>query len=177
MAHPLFVRHPGLQQGGAMDQDGPHQFSELSLRSKHGRRPRQRYPATMAFLPFALRRPWLLVRDLVVDRGDPDLEALGRLTDPERFLWAILPHAARTFSASIAMLPARSAKASAVAYLYCRMLDTYEDLVPQVAAREGSFVCICRSIPAPRLGRSPEITPQARGAHRRLGRPRSRPLG
>jgi phytoene/squalene synthetase len=139
MAHPLFVRHPGLQQGGAMDQDGPHQFSELSLRSKHGRRPRQRYPATMAFLPFALRRPWLLVRDLVVDRGDPDLEALGRLTDPERFLWAILPHAARTFSASIAMLPARSAKASAVAYLYCRMLDTYEDLVPQVAAREAAL--------------------------------------
>ena len=93
----------------------------------------------MAFLPFALRRPWLLVRDLVVDRGDPDLEALGRLADPERFLWAILPHAARTFSASIAMLPARSAKASAVAYLYCRMLDTYEDLVPQVSAREAAL--------------------------------------
>ncbi len=89
----------------------------------------------MAALPFALRRPWLLVRDLVVDRDRPDLAALGRLTDPERFLWAILPHAARTFSACIALLPAASARASAVAYLYCRMLDTYEDLVPSVPDR------------------------------------------
>ncbi len=93
----------------------------------------------MTAVPFALRRPWLLVRDLVVDRADPDLAALGRLTDPERFLWAILPHAARTMSASIALLPARSAKASAVAYLYCRMLDTYEDLVPDVAGREAAL--------------------------------------
>jgi phytoene/squalene synthetase len=93
----------------------------------------------MPTLPFVLRRPWLLVRDLLVDRGDPDLAALGRLRDPERFLWAILPHAARTMSASIALLPARSAKASAVAYLYCRMLDTYEDLVADAAARETAL--------------------------------------
>ncbi len=93
----------------------------------------------MATLPFVLRRPWLLVRDLVVDRGDPDLAALGRIADPEQFVWAILPHAARTFSASIAMLPGRSAKASAVAYLYCRMLDTYEDLVLDSGAREAAL--------------------------------------
>jgi phytoene/squalene synthetase len=82
----------------------------------------------MATLPFALRRPALLVRDLLADRERPDLAALGAIQDPERFVWAILPHAARTFSACIAMLPARSARAAAVAYLYCRILDTYEDL-------------------------------------------------
>jgi phytoene/squalene synthetase len=82
----------------------------------------------MAALPFALRRPALLVRDLLADRERPDLAALGAIQDPERFVWAILPHAARTFSACIAMLPARSARAAAVAYLYCRILDTYEDL-------------------------------------------------
>jgi phytoene/squalene synthetase len=82
----------------------------------------------MAALPFALRRPALLVRDLLADRERPDLDALAAIQDPERFVWAILPHAARTFSACIAMLPARSARAAAVAYLYCRILDTYEDL-------------------------------------------------
>ncbi len=44
------------------------------------------------------------------------------------FVWAILPHAARTFASSILMLPAPQARTAAVAYLYCRMLDTYEDL-------------------------------------------------
>lgn len=54
-------------------------------------------------------------------------------------MWAILPHAARTFSACIAMLPARSALPAAVAYLYCRMLDTYEDLVPSSTERDASL--------------------------------------
>lgn len=86
-------------------------------------------------MPFALRRPLLLVRDLVVDRDAPDLDGLRRIADPERFLWAILPHAARTFSACIAMLPAASARTAAVGYLYCRILDTYEDMLVDVDAR------------------------------------------
>ena len=86
----------------------------------------------MSPAPFFLRRPALLVRDLLADRERPDLDALGRIEDPERFVWAILPHAARTFSACIALLPAASARAAAVAYLYCRILDTYEDLSPDV---------------------------------------------
>lgn len=88
---------------------------------------------------FALRRPFLILRDLVTSRDRPDLERLARVSDPERFVWAILPHAARTFSACIAMMPTRAALPSAVAYLYCRMLDTYEDLVPDPATREASL--------------------------------------
>ena len=57
-------------------------------------------------VPFALRRPWLLVRDLIVDRKDPALDRLRAIEDPESFVWSVLPHAARTFSASIALLPA-----------------------------------------------------------------------
>ncbi len=90
-------------------------------------------------LPFALRRPLLIARALVARRERPDLDALARIEDPEAFIWAILPHAARTFSTCIALLPARSALPAAVAYLYCRMLDTYEDLVPDRAAREASL--------------------------------------
>jgi phytoene/squalene synthetase len=79
-------------------------------------------------VPFALRRPWLLVRGALADRDRPDLDHLAAIDDPMGFVWAILPHAARTFATSILMLPAAQARTAAVAYLYCRMLDTYEDL-------------------------------------------------
>jgi phytoene/squalene synthetase len=89
--------------------------------------------------PFWLRRPMLLSRDLLLNRERPDFAALEALEDPEEFVWAILPHAARTFSACIALLPAQSALAAAVAYLYSRMLDTYEDLVPDHASCDASL--------------------------------------
>jgi phytoene/squalene synthetase len=72
-----------------------------------------------------------LLRGLTVDRRRPDLAALARETDPDRFVWQVLPHAARSFAASIVVLPGERARAAAVAYLYCRMLDTYEDLIPE----------------------------------------------
>ena len=77
--------------------------------------------------------PAPLMRGLLADRHRPDLDSLARETDPERFVRRILPHAARSFAASIALLPREHARATAVAYLYCRMLDTYEDLHPDPA--------------------------------------------
>ena len=90
-------------------------------------------------LPFALRRPWLLTRDLLQSRSQPNLRRLLEVHDPESFVWRILPHAARTFTACITVLPAEPARAMAVAYLYCRMLDTYEDLMPEPAEREAAL--------------------------------------
>jgi phytoene/squalene synthetase len=84
----------------------------------------------MATLPFPLRRPWLILSHWRTNRDRPDLDRLRRTVDPERFVWAILPHAARTFAACIALLPSAKARAAAVGYLYCRCLDTYEDLCP-----------------------------------------------
>jgi len=55
-------------------------------------------------------------------------------------VWAILPHAARSFSASILALPGDKAKVAAVAYLYCRMLDTIEDLHPDAVSRPVTLV-------------------------------------
>ena len=101
-------------------------------------------------LPFALRRPWLLLRDLWVDRDEPDLAKLRNTRAPEAFLWAILPHAARTFSACIILLPSRMARSAAVGYLYCRILDTYEDLAPTEA--EGRRLLMAF---AQRFGRKP----------------------
>lgn len=79
-------------------------------------------------VPFPLRRLWLLARGALVDRGRPDLSRLGAIDDPEKFVWAMLPHAARSFAPSILLLPEHEARLAAVAYLYARMLDTYEDL-------------------------------------------------
>ena len=75
----------------------------------------------------------------LTDRDRPDLGRLRRLEDPDRFLWAILPHAARTFASCISLLPLHKARAAAVGYLYCRSLDTYEDLSPEPAPLLEAF--------------------------------------
>ena len=112
-------------------------------------------------VPFALRRPWLITRDLLQSRAHPDLARLRAIDDPESFVWRILPHAARTFTASITLLPADSARAMAVAYLYCRMLDTYEDLLPDPGERERALATFAARFggtdgirPAPRIARA-----------------------
>lgn len=77
----------------------------------------------------------LLLRGLAANRARPELGALGAETDPELFVERVLPHAARSFAASIVILPRRAARAASVGYLYCRMLDTYEDLLPGPARK------------------------------------------
>jgi phytoene/squalene synthetase len=105
--------------------------------------------------PFALRRTWLLTRDLFQNRAVPDVAGLQEITDPEGFLWRILPHAARTFAACITLLPAELARAAAVAYLYCRILDTYEDLVPSPVEREEALSSFGRRFRVPDGGPLP----------------------
>ena len=79
-------------------------------------------------IPFSIRRLWLLARGVLVDRNRPRFGHLASIEDPEKFIWAILPHAARSFAPSILLLSEKDARAAAVGYLYARMLDTYEDL-------------------------------------------------
>ena len=105
--------------------------------------------------------------NLVADRKQPPLSKLKAIKDPERFLWRILPHAARTFSLSIAFLPARMRRALAVAYLYCRMLDTYEDLLPTIDEKEQALQLFIKRFavdnelqPAPAI--NPSLTFDAR---------------
>jgi phytoene/squalene synthetase len=84
-----------------------------------------------------LRHPIFV--NLFASRRKPPYAKLREITDPEKFLWHILPHAARTFSLVIVFLPRRMRTALAVAYLYCRMLDTYEDLLTGVAEKESAL--------------------------------------
>ncbi len=81
--------------------------------------------------------------NLLADRRHPPLSRLAKIEDPRRFLWSILPSVARSFSFCIAFLPNRLAPTLAVAYAYCRMLDTYEDVVAQPSERTrllGAFI-------------------------------------
>lgn len=77
--------------------------------------------------------------NLLSNRRKPPLAKLNEINDPEQFLWQILPHAARTFSFVIAFLPPRLRRPLALAYLYCRMLDTYEDLLPTLQEKESAL--------------------------------------
>ena len=119
-------------------------------------------------LPFFLRRPWLMVSQWLTNRDRPDLEGLRAATDPERFLWAVLPHAARTFASCILLLPREKARAAAVGYLYCRCLDTYEDLAvepgPLLAAFGRRFGDGRSPAPAPALSH-PNIQDRRDQAH------------
>ena len=96
----------------------------------------------------------MTLRGIAARRTRPDLGALARETDPERFMWAVLPHAARSFSASIVVLPADDARVVAVAYLYARMLDTYEDLLPNQDDRPDALRAF-----AARLSKTPHPLP------------------
>ena len=99
--------------------------------------------------------------DVVLGRDAPDLARLAEIDAPERFVWAILPHAARTFSACIALLPMPAARAAAVAYLYCRMLDTYEDLLVGPAERDAALAAFAARFD----GGTPRGAPPAIGEH------------
>jgi len=80
-----------------------------------------------------------LFENLRADRRRPPLERLDALVDAERFVWTILPYVARSFSFCSALLPRRTARPLAAAYLYCRMLDTYEDLPADAGDKESAL--------------------------------------
>lgn len=80
-----------------------------------------------------------LLENLRADRHRPPLAQLAAIADPERFCWAVLPYAARSFSFCIAVLPPRMARTLCVAYHYCRMLDTCEDLPRDAAGKEAAL--------------------------------------
>jgi phytoene/squalene synthetase len=93
-----------------------------------------------------------LRENLHADRRRPPHVRLAALDDPERFVWAILPYAARSFSFCIALLPRHTARPLAVAYLYCRMLDTCEDLPKSGDEKEAKLAVFRARFDAPLAG-------------------------
>ncbi len=139
---------------------------ELSLQRQGGPNPRKAYAfkhsmrralhsASVSLLPFSIRRLWLLVRGVMVDRDNPRFDYLDSIEDPEQFVWEILPHAARSFAPSILLLPEDAARAAAVGYLYARMLDTYEDLSATPSDARESLSQFAARFTADRPGPAP----------------------
>ena len=95
--------------------------------------------------------------NLLADRHTPPLAKLARIEDPGRFLWRILPSVARSFSFCIAFLPNRLALTLAVAYAYCRMLDTYEDVVEEKSERIRRLEAFIERFPD--TGKRPDPAP------------------
>jgi phytoene/squalene synthetase len=109
----------------------------------------------LSSLPFPIRRLWLLTRGVLVDRDQPNLGHLASIQDPERFVWAILPHAARSFAPSILLLSEGDARAAAVGYLYARMLDTYEDLSTSPTEAREALALFARRFDTGQPGQAP----------------------
>ncbi len=70
-------------------------------------------------------------------------------------MWAILPHAARSFAPSILLLSKDDARAAAVGYLYARMLDTYEDLSTGPAEARKTLALFARRFDTEQPGQAP----------------------
>lgn len=79
------------------------------------------------------------MRGALLNRKQPDMEYLRSLRDPERYAWAILPHVARSFAASVLFLRYRQARTAMVGYLYTRMVDTFEDMVSDPVQRSTAL--------------------------------------
>lgn len=83
-----------------------------------------------------------LLRGLRANRARPDMERLESIADSGRFVDEILPHAARTFAKSIHLLPRPLRRACSVAYLYGRMLDTFEDHPGEAGERDRALAAM-----------------------------------
>lgn len=92
--------------------------------------------------PHRGRRAYRALRNLLADRNRPPVASLLAETDCEAFLWRALPHAARTFSLAIALLPNQLGTSVGTAYLFCRALDTVEDLATSPATREEAMAAV-----------------------------------
>jgi phytoene/squalene synthetase len=106
-------------------------------------------------IPFPIRRIWLLAKGVFVDRDNPRLAKLRAIQEPEEFVWAILPHTARSFAPSILLLPEKQARATAVAYLYARMIDNCEDLSATPEEARESLAAFADRFDTPIPGTAP----------------------
>ena len=110
-------------------------------------------------VPFALRRAGLFAAGVRADRDRPDLARIRSAEPAEQFVWDVLPHAARSFAPCIVALPSSIALPVAVGYLYCRVLDTYEDLVQDTAKRALALTILPLRLDQLMAGAQPQMLP------------------
>jgi phytoene/squalene synthetase len=80
------------------------------------------------------------------DRHNFNIEKLEGVKGNEEFIYAILPYVARSFSLSIVVLPDKLSIPAALGYCYCRILDTFEDMLIDPMMRETALRLLPRII-------------------------------
>lgn len=73
------------------------------------------------------------------DRHNFNINEIKNILDDKEFIYAILPYVARTFALSIVVLPDKISIPAALGYCYCRILDTFEDMIFLPKMREKAI--------------------------------------
>lgn len=76
------------------------------------------------------------------DRHNFDINEIKNIHDNKDFIYAILPYVARSFALSIVVIPDKISIPAALGYCYCRILDTFEDMVFLPKMREKAISSI-----------------------------------
>ena len=76
------------------------------------------------------------------DRHNFDIKSIKNIHNNEDFIYAILPYVARSFSLSIVVAPDKISIPAALGYCYCRILDTFEDMlfIPKIRKEAISLI-------------------------------------
>ena len=74
------------------------------------------------------------------DRHNFNIKHLENIVEDEKFIYTILPYVARSFSLSIVVLPDKLSMPAALGYCYCRILDTFEDMLLCPIMREKALI-------------------------------------
>lgn len=81
----------------------------------------------------------LVYRCVFKDRHNCDVRQLEEIEEDDTFIYEILPHVARAFALSIVVLPDQLSIPAALGYCYCRILDTFEDMLVDPITRRAAL--------------------------------------
>lgn len=81
----------------------------------------------------------LVYRCIFKDRHNFNIQQLEKIKQDNIFIYEILPYVARSFALSIVVLPDQLSIPAALGYCYCRILDTFEDMLVDPVMRQSAL--------------------------------------
>jgi len=86
-----------------------------------------------------MNKTQLVYRCIFKDRHNFDIQQLEKIKEDDIFIYEILPYVARAFALSIVVLPDQLSIPAALGYCYCRILDTFEDMLVDPVMRRSAL--------------------------------------
>ena len=81
-----------------------------------------------------------IIKCIFKSRYKFNIQELKDIQEDEDYILDILPFVARSFSLSIMVLPKQLILPAAIGYCYCRILDTFEDMIPDEKERINALI-------------------------------------